>query len=314
MSGLWLAAMRSSEERGRLGLGCRDDVGVTHRILIQAPIDSSGAGRGEERAPAALLAAGLLERIDTDKVIESDARIRDSWRDPATGVIGADQIRHAAMAIGNDVRTTLEGGRTALVTGGDCTLLLGVFLGVPRGTGLWFVDGHADFFDGETSPTGEAADMDLAILTGHGPPGLLDAERLVTPSAVALLGHRPDALGPDTAAENARIDPGILALTALEIQDRGPRLVGEEIVGRSVAPTWLHVDLDVLDEAAMPAVSYPQPFGLDWQEFGELLRPLAAAPDLVGISVADLNPDLDRDGEHARRTVGALAEILGEGL
>ena len=287
---------------------------MTRRILIQAPIDSSGAGRGEERAPAALLAAGLLDRIDIDDVIDSDARIRDSSRDPATGVIGAEQIRNAATAIASDVRATLEGGGTALVMGGDCTLLLGVFLGVPRGTGLWFVDGHADFFDGETSPTGEAADMDLAILTGHGPPGLLDAERLVTPSAVALLGHRPDALGPDTAAENRRIDPGILARTALEIRDRGPRLVGEEIVGRWIGPTWLHVDLDVLDERAMPAVSYPQPSGLGWQEFGELLRPLAAAPDLVGISVADLNPDLDLHGEHARRTVDALAEILGEGL
>jgi arginase family enzyme len=285
---------------------------VIRRTLIQAPIDCSGAGRGEEHAPAALLAAGLLDRIDADDVIESDARIRDSSRDPATGVIGADQIRHAAMAIASDVRTTIGRGGTPLVIGGDCTLLLGVFLGVPRGTGLWFVDGHADFFDGETSPTGEAADMDLAILTGHGPPGLFDGERLVTPSSVALLGHRPDTLGPDTAEENARIDPGIVALTALEIRDRGPRLVGEEIVGRSVAPSWLHVDLDVLDERVMPAVSYPQPLGLDWQELGDLLHPLAAAPDLVGVSVADLNPDLDRDGEHARRTVDVLARILGE--
>jgi hypothetical protein len=41
---------------------------------------------------------------------------------------------------------------------------------------------YADFFDGETSPTGEAADMDLAILTGHGPAGLLDGPRLVEPA------------------------------------------------------------------------------------------------------------------------------------
>jgi arginase len=126
---------------------------VSRRILIQAPIDSSGAGRGEERAPAALLAAGLVDRIDIDTVIESDARIRDSARDPATGVIGAGEIGHAAEAIANDVRAVLDGGGIPLVVGGDCTLLLGVFLGVPRGTRLWFVDGHADFFDGETSQT-----------------------------------------------------------------------------------------------------------------------------------------------------------------
>lgn len=245
-------------------------------------------------------------------MIESDARIRDSARDPATGVIGAGEIGHAAEAIANDVRAVLDGGGIPLVVGGDCTLLLGVFLGVPRGTRLWFVDGHADFFDGETSQTGEAADMELAILTGHGPPGLLtDAERFVAPGAVALLGHRPDELGPDTAMENARIDPAILALTALEIRTRGPLAVGEEVVRGSAGPAWLHLDLDVLDERVLPTVSYPQPLGLDWGELVELLRPLAAAPALVGISVADLNPDLDPDGEHTRRTVVALAEILG---
>lgn len=284
---------------------------MTRRTLIQAPIDSSGVGRGEEHAPSALGAAGLLERFDIDDVIESDARIRDSSRDRATGVIGADQIRHAVEAIAADVRTALDGGGEPLVIGGDCTLVLGVFLAVPRGTGLWFIDGHADFFDGETSETGEAADMDLAILTGHGPPGLLPGtDPLVDPSAIALLGHRPGELGPDVAKENERIDPDIFALTAVEIRGRGPRAVGEEVVRQSVGPRWLHLDLDVLDQRVMAAVSYPQPLGLDWQELAELLRPLAAAPDLVGVSVADLNPDLDPDGLYARRTVDALAEIL----
>ena len=285
---------------------------MTSRILIQAPVDSSGDGRGEEHAPAALLAAGLLERIDVDAMVESDARIRDPSRDPATGVIGADQIRHAAEAIASDVRAALEGGRMPLVVGGDCTLLLGVFLGVARRTGLWFVDGHADFFDGETSQTGEAADMELAVLTGHGPPGLLPGnDLLVAPAAVALLGHRPDELGPDTATENARIDPDIFALTSVQIRELGPRSVAEDVASRSSGPAWLHVDLDVLDERVMPAVSYPQSLGLDWPELVELVQPLAAAPHLVGLSIGDLNPDLDPDGEHARRTVDALAEILG---
>jgi len=281
------------------------------RILIQAPIDSSGAGRGEEHAPSALVAAGLLERIDVQAVVESDARIRDSSRDPATGVIGADQIRHAVEAIASDVRSALVSGATPLVVGGDCTLLLGVFLGVARPTALWFVDGHADFFDGETSPTGEAADMDLAVLTGHGPPGLLPgADRLVAPAAVSLLGHRPAELGPGTATENGRIDHDIFALTSVEIRELGPRSLGEEVASRSSGPAWVHVDLDVLDERVLPAVSYPQSLGLDWRELVELVHPLAASPGLVGVSVADLNPDLDPDGRHARRTVDALAEIL----
>ena len=34
------------------------------------------------------------------------------------------------------------------------------------------IDGHPDALDGATSPTGEAADMDLAVVTGRGAPAL----------------------------------------------------------------------------------------------------------------------------------------------
>ena len=73
---------------------------------------------------------------------------------------------------------------------------------------------------------------------------------------------------------------------------------------------WLHLDLDALDEAALPAVSYPQPDGLDWDSLVAIARPLLASQALVGISVADFNPDLDEEGVYARRVVQALAEIV----
>jgi arginase len=280
--------------------------------VIEAPLDSSGTSRGEERAPAALLQAGLLQRVGGDARLEAEARIHASERDPVTGVIGADEIRRASRAIGAAVRDVLTRGRRPLVVGGDCTLLLGVYLGLPPGVRLWFVDGHADFLDGGSSPTGEAADMDLAILTGHGPTELLGTPGpLVDPASVVLLGHRPDHLGPDVASENAGIDATIRAHTAQEIRERGVESTGQEIAaGEPSQPTWLHVDLDVLDEQALPAVTYPQPLGLDWDEFVALLRPLAGGEGVLGVSVADFNPDLDPDGEWARRVVDALATVL----
>ena len=128
---------------------------------------------------------------------------------------------------------------------------------------------------------------------------------------MVLLGHRPDHLSPDVAAENARIDAAIRAHTAEEIRERGVESAGQEIAAEEPGrPTWLHVDLDVLDEQALPAVTYPQPLGLDWNEFVALLRPLAGAEGVLGVSVADFNPDLDPDGEWARRVVDALASVL----
>jgi arginase len=279
--------------------------------VIDAPLDCSGTGRGEELAPAALRAAWLVERLGAHDAGQVDARIRDSRRDPDTGVIGAADVRRASAAIAFGVRSELEAGRCPLVVGGDCTLLLGVFQALPRGTGLWFVDGHADFYDGESSPTGEAADMELSILTGHGPRGLLEPREpdgpLLDPAAVVLLGHRPAELGPDVARENARLDPAIHALTAPEVRQRGAAGVGAGVAARlAERPAWLHLDLDVLDEGALPAVSYPQPLGLDWEELVALARPLAAAPNLVGVSVADFNPERDPDGAYAERVVDAL--------
>jgi arginase len=229
-------------------------------------------------------------------------------------VVGASEVRRASAAIASSVREVLKSGERPLVLGGDCTLLLGVFAAVPKGTGLWFVDGHGDFFDGDSSPTGEAADMDLAVLTGHGPPGLLAGKvPMLKPAAVVLLGHRPAELHPDVARENARLDPAIFALTAPEVREAGFGRVGNDAAERLAGrPAWLHLDLDVLDEGVLPAVSYPQPLGLDWDELVALVQPLAAASNLLGISVADFNPDRDADGLYAARVVEALESLCAD--
>ena len=287
--------------------------GMAGWAIVDAPLDCSGAGRGEEHAPATLRAAGLVERLHARDAGEADARIRDTRRDPDTGVVGAGDVRRASTAIASRVREVLEAGERPLIVGGDCTLLLGVFQALPRGCGLWFVDGHADFFDGESSPTGEAADMDLAILTGHGPRGLLErGEPMLEPAAVVLLGHRPAELHSDVARENSRLDPAIHALTAPEVRERGPASVGTEAAARlAERPAWLHLDLDVLDESVLPAVSYPQSLGLDWDELIALVRPLVDAPNFLGASVADFNPDRDINGVYAARVVQALESICG---
>jgi arginase family enzyme len=289
---------------------------VTSLALLDVPLDCSGAGRGEEHAPDALRAAGLLERLGArDAGTVQAARIRDTRRDPATGVIAAAEVRGASVAIAASVRALLDAGERPLLLGGDCALLLGVFGALPAGSGLWCVDGHADFHDGELSPTGEAADMELSILTGHGPDGVLEQrEPPLAPGALVLMGHRPDDLGPEVAAENARLDPAIDAHTSAQVLERGPAALGAAAASRLAGlPAWLHIDLDVLDETALSAVSYPQPRGIDWAQLAELSAPLAAAPNLIGVSIADFNPDRDPDGAQARRVVDALVALLRPG-
>ena len=87
-----------------------------------------------------------------------------------------------------------------------------------------------------------------------------------------------------------------------------------EAVGRGLAvgttPAWLHLDLDVLDPIVLPAVSYPEPDGLDWADLIALTRPLVCSGRLIGMSVTDFNADEDPDGRHAERIAHSLAELL----
>lgn len=285
--------------------------------VLGAPLDSSGAGRGEERAPNALRVAGLPEVVGATDAGNVAPPLRDPVRDPETRVIAFADLCASSRALREAVAATLERGERPLVLGGDCTVLLGSVAGVRAAVGrvgLWFVDGHADYLDGESSPTGEAADMELAILTGDGPPGLADLAGeapLVDPADVVILGHRPASLSAEVALELRRVPAATRRMTADEIAaDSGRAAAGWERELAERGPVWLHVDLDALDEAALPAVTYPQPHGLDWNGFEALMRPFLASSALVGVSVADFNPDLDPNGAYAQRIVEAFARAL----
>ncbi|MGS2617373.1 arginase family protein [Micromonospora sp. LZ34] len=279
-------------------------------VVLDAPLDSSGTGRGEQRAPEALRAAGLLAALGADDGGRVDAVVDDPERDPASGLIGAVQVRRAGAAVAARVGELLAAGRRPLVLGGDCAILPGICLALPPAVTLWFVDGHPDFYDGRTSETGEGADMELSVVTGHGPAAAVDHDGpLVDPARVHLLGHRPPD-DPASQVEADRIDPRIHQLPVPELRRRGAGEVGAELAAAGDGPAWLHLDLDAVDPRDLPAVTYREPDGLRWAELTALVTPLARADRLLGMSVTDLNTDEDPDGRHTRRVVEVLAELL----
>jgi arginase len=288
-----------------------------HWSVIGAPIDSAGGAEEEASAPAALRAAGLVARLSAHDVGDFGVPLSDPVRHP-NGVLGFDDVVDFSEALRQAVAAAVSRGERPLVIGGDCTLLIGTFAGIRDAgdrPGLWFVDGHADFYDGSSSPTGEAADMDLAILTGHGPRGLVDIAGeppLVDPEAVAILGHRPARVGEDVAEELGFVPDQIDRVDAAAVAERGAAEVGRGAERRLAARgrAWLHVDLDVLDSELFPAVSYPQAGGLSWDELTALIWPLAASPALLGASIADLNPARDPEGAYAAEVVDRLAPLL----
>jgi arginase len=291
---------------------------ATRWVLVGAPLDCSGTDRGEARAPGALRDAGLAERTGTRDAGDVYATVDDPNRDARTGVVGFEQIRRASSEIDSAVAAVLDEGGKPLVVGGDCTVLVGALTAAKERlgrVGLVFVDGHLDYFGGETSPSGEAADMDLAFVTGNGPEGLVDLASpppIAEPGDVVVMGHRADTEEGDPR-ETALVDERIQLVEAPAIKRGDPERLGRYVAERLEAQAgrfWLHFDVDVFDQEEMPAVTYPLPDGLGWEHAEELLRPLVGSRRLVGLSVADFVPDKDPDGRYARRLVDLLAGLF----
>jgi arginase len=314
------AATSAEKERWEVTMAgqTKGDAAATGWVLVGAPLDCSGTGRGEARAPGALRDAGLAQMTGARDAGDVDATVDDPNHDARTGVIGFEQIRRASSEIDSAVAAVLNEGGKPLVVGGDCTILVGALAGAKERlgrVGLAFVDGHLDFFGGETSPSGEAADMDLAFVTGYGPEGLVDLAGpppIAEPGEVVVMGHRadPEEGGP---RETDLVDERVQLVEAPAIKRGDPERLGYYVAERLEAQAgrfWLHFDVDVFDQEEMPAVTYPLPDGLGWEHAEGLLRPLVRSRRLVGLSVADFVPDKDADGRYARRLVDLVAGLF----
>jgi arginase len=278
--------------------------------------------------PAALREAGLDDALREVGVAvadlgDLDIHITDHARDPGTGILAYRQICAATETIRQGVPQLLDTPDIPLVLGGCCGILVGIFAALReryQRVGLAFVDGHLDYYDGETSPVGALADMELAILSGRGPrplTAIVGEPPLVHATDAWVLGFRDlwvmrEQGAPDALAELP---------DAHFVDDAGVRRNGPPEVGRIAAEAlaerpgqfWLHVDLDVLSPAAMPAVDDLIPGGLDWDELTDLLRPLVQSEALIGLDVTIYNPSKDPGRVLAPRIVQLLADVLRTG-
>jgi arginase len=283
-------------------------------VTIGVPFDSVGRGGGTETAPSALRDLGLPEALGARDEGDLAVRIRGDERDPTTGLLASEDVLTSTAAIRAAVAAAIEASERPFLLGGCCAELPGALagardaLGAPLG--LAHVDGHLDLYDGQTSTTGEAADMPISVVLGLGPAAWVDAAggAAADPERTALVGFRDRA---ESIADGMRRPEDLphppLLYGAEGLRGRGVAAAAEEVAELLAAgPFWLHLDVDVLDQDVFPATDYLQPGGLDWEELAELLGPLADAGRLVGASLACYNPDKDPDLEYGRRLVTAL--------
>jgi arginase len=286
--------------------------------VIEAPSVLGLFPRGVERLPDALVEAGLADALDARRAGRVEPPPYNARRDPATGLLNPTGLRDYAHQLAEATGEVLDGGETPVVLGGDCSILLGNLLALRRRGrhGLLFLDGHADFYQPEAEPNGEAASMDLALATGRGPTVVTDLDgrgALIRDEDVVVLGRR-DAEEADAAGSQRIEDTRITVLDLPAVRARGAEAAARDAVYRlsrsELDGFWIHLDCDVLDDSVMPAVDYRLRGGLSWDELGTVVATAIETGRASGVEITIFNPALDADGAITRSLVSWLADAL----
>jgi arginase len=289
--------------------------------LAGVAIDSAGVVGGTELTAGRLRELSRLGTLVARDHGDVAAPVHDPRRDAASGIVGHAEIVAATARIRSAFNSWLEPDRRMAVLGGCCTLMIGLGAATRDRIGRYgiaYIDGHLDLYDGQTSPSGEAADVPLATLLGHGDPAVLSAAggASLAPEAVYLLGYR-DAL---QAEGHGSLMPEDFASDFRHADTPALRRAGPAKIGADARahfenlglPFWLFLDVDALDPDAFPATDALIGDGLSWDEIEALAGPLAKSPNLLGVVTTCYNPEKDPDGACGRR-LGQFLEGVVEG-
>jgi arginase len=294
---------------------------MSNWTVLGVPTSAGAHHAGQDRAPAALRQAGLIDRLRA-----AGESVEDAGDLP--GALFAVDHEHpaarnlaAVAGVARDVADAVAGlaatGRLPLVLGGDCTITLGVVAGFRRAhpdVGLIYVDGDADLGGGTDAASGILDSAGVAHLLGGGTPelaGLAGPPPLLEPSRLALVGGDPRET--DDAGRR------FLAERGVSFQE-GPALISDPAAaaGRALAqvtpasgPVVVHFDVDTVDSGDLPLANFPHyGSGVALEHAVSCLRVLRRHPAFAGMVLTEVNPTYDADGSQLSRYVDAVVTVL----
>jgi arginase len=275
--------------------------------VVEAPSILGLSPSGVETLSEALKNAGLIQGLQAEYAGRVDVPAYQSTRDKTTLLLNPHSIKAFSLRLAEKVAEVRSKGQFPVVLGGDCSILIGCMLALRRlgQYGLFFIDGHADFYQPEAEPSGEVASMELALVSGRGPDVLADLDGLkplVQDEDIVAFGYRDTAEQGAHGSQDIR-ETAIHTFDLAQVRALGSATAAQQALERlqknQLDGFWIHLDADVLDDGLMPAVDYRLPGGLQWDELSALLRILMASGQAVGITITIFNPRLDPDGSIA---------------
>jgi arginase len=293
---------------------------IPRLALIGVPSSAGARQTGQEAAPAAFRAAGLLERLREKGLDVADlgdlpsVSFRPDPEHPRQQNVPL--VVDVARQVADRVDRALADRRLPLVLGGDCSLSLGVIASLirhhPR-LGLLYFDGDVDLNTPETTKSGVFDGMVMAHVLGRGAPqitGIGSRRPLLSEEDIVLFGYNMESGWIDPpeleVLERSRMSKYPLSRVRADA-DAAARDALLNLESRSDA-ILVHFDVDVMD---LPAADVPHPHGLDAESTFAALKVFVAAPPCAALVVTELNAERDTDGSQTACLVDGLVEAFG---
>jgi agmatinase len=181
------------------------------------------------------------------------------------------------------VRRVLDAGARPIVLGGDDSIPIPVWQAF-EGRGLFTVlqfDAHLDFRD---QVAGERYGLSSNIRRASEMPWV---ERIIQ------VGMRSTGSARLQEVEDAR-RWGTTVIPARQVHERGVGVILEQLP--TDLPVLVNVDIDCMDNGAMPAVMSPNPGGLGYWHIVDTLHAVADIAPIEGFNLTELMPSRDSNG------------------
>ena len=292
-------------------------------VLLGAATSAAALRSGLERAPEALRAAGIAERLKAAGFTVLDHGNTSTYLSQPDEEHPRAKNVSTILKLLNDLRPRIEvavkSGALPVILIGDCISVLATIAGTRRyfrNVSLIYMDRDADLNVPATSPSGCVDGMVISQVIGRGAPEL-----------VRFWGEPPLVREPDVALFGfERLDPPeeqyLLASPLrrhpyLEIAAVGAAAAARLALERVHAARHefvLHFDVDLINGEEFPWTNFPGTGGLSLSEVRDALCVFAAQPNLAAFEVAGYNPDLDSDGQGARKLIDLLTAVLSKRL
>jgi len=291
--------------------------------VVGVPSSIGARAVGQERAPAALREAKLVEKLREAGHEVTDFGDTESFSfapDPQNPKAqNQSAVMKVCRLVTDKVERALRDGFNPIILGGDCTIAIGSLSGIVNvlpDVGLIYFDGDADLNTPETTVTGILDGMAIAYIIGKGYKDLSHLARrypILREESIALFGLN---------LSSGYVDPPeidfLRSSSIAQFSTKTIRNLGVESVARQAIETlrtqadkiFVHFDVDVIDASDMPAADVPHPNGLTYNDAARALGIFAHSDSFLGMEITEFNADKDRDRGLAARLTDLIAFAL----